>query len=120
MRYDGIWIKRGRHLVRWHESIQGKNKSVGDDFADDFERLYRQGHVVLLVPGKNCDLDELFLFETAAEALAFYSSDLDDFESFIGDEREPCGFREVSLFYGGRRIATKSCEPTERLETQHQ
>ena len=120
MRYDGIWIQRDRNLVRWHKRIQGENKSQGDEFSADFERLYEQGHLVLLKPGKNYCLDELFLFETAAAALDFYDSDLQDFESFIGDEHEACGFQKVSLYIGGRRVATKSCAPSMESEVNHE
>ena len=76
MRFEGIWIQRGQRLARWHESIHGENNSLGDQFAADYERLYTQGHLVLLVPGKNYGLDRLFFFETAAEALHFYDGDL--------------------------------------------
>jgi hypothetical protein len=112
MRFEGIWIQRGQRLVRWHESIHGEDKSLGDEFAADYERLYMQGHLVLLVPGKNYDLDRMFFFETAAEALSFYNSDLESFECSIGDEHEPCGFDDVSLYKDRHRIATKSCPPS--------
>jgi hypothetical protein len=112
MRFEGIWIQRVQRLLRWHESIHGEDKSLGDEFAADYERLYMQRHLVLLVPGKNYGLERLFFFETGAEALHFYDGDLSDFECFIGDEHKACGFEEVSLYSGGCRIATKSCAPS--------
>jgi hypothetical protein len=115
MRYGGIWIKRGHLLVRSHERNQ-----ADDDFAADFERLYKQGHLVSLIPGKSHGLDELLMFETAEDALNFYNSDLRDFECFIGDDHEPCGFEEVSLYVDGRRVATKSCAPTKWIEVNHE
>jgi hypothetical protein len=120
MRFEGIWIQRGQSLVRWHESIHGENKSLGDEFVADYERLYTQGNVALLVPGKNYGLDELFFFETAADARHFYDGDLSDFECFIGDEHEPSGFEEVSLYNDGCRVATKSCAPLTRIEVSHE
>ena len=94
---------------RWHESIHGENENLGHGFVANYERSYSQGHVVLLIPGKNYSKDELFFFETAADAQDFYNGDPRDFECFIGDQHEPCGFAEVSLYEGGRRIATKEC-----------
>jgi hypothetical protein len=116
MRFEGIWIQRGQRLIRWHESIHGENKTLGEEFAADYERLYTQGHLALLVPGKNFGLDRLFLFETTAEALHFYQGDLSDFECFVGDKHEACGFEEVSLYYSGRRIAMKVCAPSPQVE----
>lgn len=115
MRFGGIWIQRGQRLIRSQERSQ-----ADDEFAADYQRLYRRGHFVLLVPGKNYSLDELFLFETAAEALHFYEGDLGDFECFIGDEHEACGFAEVSLYQGGQRVATRSCAPAKRSEVSHE
>ena len=115
MRYDGIWIRRGQRLVRSHERSQ-----TDDEFAADFEGLYRQGNLVLLIPGKNYCFDELFLFETAADALDFYNGDLRDFECFIGDEHEACGFGEVSLYVDGRRVNTKSVAPSPGLEVSNE
>src|ERR1700722_20100648 len=83
-------------------------------------RKGRQGHLVLLVPGKNYGPDQLFLFETPAEALHFYESDLGDFECFVGDEHEPCGFEEVSLYEAGLRVATRACAPSARVEVCHE
>jgi hypothetical protein len=120
MRFEGIWIQRGQRLLRWHESIHGEDKSLGDEFAADYERLYKLGHRVLLVPGKNYGKDELFLFETATDARHFYDGDLSDFECFIGDEHEACGFQEVSLFDSGLRVATKACPPWPQIEVCHQ
>jgi hypothetical protein len=120
MRYGGIWIERGQRMVRWLECIHDKDKWLGDEFAADYERLYRQGHFVLLVAGKNYDLDELFFFATTAEARRFYDGDLSSFECFIGDEHEACGFEEVSLYNNGRRIATKACAPLTRIEVSHE
>lgn len=120
MRFEGIWIQRGQRLVRWHESIHGENRSLGDGFTMDYERLYTQGHFVLLVPGKDYDLDELFFFETASDALHFYDGDLGDFKCFIGDERGACGFQEVSLYNDGRRVTTRACAPTKRIEVNHE
>ena len=120
MQFEGIWLQGGHGLVRWHESIHGENKSLGDEFAADYERLYTQGNVALLVPGKNYGLDRLFFFETAADARHFYDGDLSDFECFVGDEREACGFEEVSLYSDGRRIATKACAPSPQIEMHHQ
>jgi hypothetical protein len=115
MRFGGIWIQRGQRLVRSQERSQ-----ADDEFAADYERLCRLGHFVLLVPGKNYGLDELFFFESAADALHFYHGDLSDFECFIGDEHEACGFQEVSLYNDGRRVATKSCAPSTRIKVSHE
>lgn len=115
MRFGGIWIQRGQRLIRSQERSQ-----ADDEFAADYERLYRRGHFVLLVPEKNYSLDELFLFETAADAQHFYDGDLGDFECFIGDEHEACGFAEVALFNDGRRVATKSCAPSTRFKVSHE
>ena len=120
MRFCGIWMQCGRRLIRWHESIHGENKSLGDEFAADYERLYSLGHFVLIVPGKNYGKDELFLFETSAEALDFYDGDLSDFECFLGDERVPCGFEEISLYNDGSRVATRACAISTRVEVSHE
>jgi hypothetical protein len=115
MRFGGIWIQRGQRFVRSQERFQ-----ADDEFAADYERLYSQGHFVLLVPGKNYGLDELFLFETTSDALHFYDGDLGSFECFIGDEHEPCGFQEVSLYRDGHLVAMKSCAPSTRIAVSHE
>ena len=115
MKYEGIWIQRGQRLVRSQERNQ-----ADEEFADDYERLYGQGHIVLLVAGKNYGLDELFFFETAAEARHFYDGDLSSFECSIGDEHEACGFAEVSHYVDGLRITTKPVAPSARIEVSHE
>jgi len=115
MKYGGIWIQRGQRLVRSQERFQ-----VDEEFAADYERLYTQGHFVLLVPGKNYGLDELFFFETAADALHFYDSDLREVECLIEDKLEPCGFQEMSLYIDGRRVATRACAPSTPPKVSHE
>ena len=60
--------------------------------------------------------DELFLFEDAPSATAFYESGFLEWESFLGGEDEGCGFQEVSLYRSGTRIASKSCAPSLRTK----
>lgn len=115
MRFGGIWIQRGQRLIRSQERSQ-----ADDEFAADFERLYKLGHRVLLVPGKNYGKDELFVFETAADALDVYDGDLSDFECFLGNECVPCGFEDISLYRDGCRVASKSCAPSTTIEVSHE
>jgi hypothetical protein len=81
-------------------------------------RLYKQGNFVVLSAGKNFAFDELFVFEDAPNARAFYETGYSAFESFIGDDDEGYGFQEVALYRDGRRIARKSCAPTSRDPTR--
>ena len=121
MSYDRIWVQSSEQLGGWLERRTAEAKNLGHEFDRHFNRLYAQGHYVVLVAGKNYCFDELFLFEIDTDAQEFYGRGSDDWESYIGDDDEGCGFQEVSLYQGGRRVATKSCEPTKRVRgVQHE
>jgi hypothetical protein len=94
-----------------------ENASFGHKNA--FKSMRNSRLITNACTGKGYRLDEVFFFETADEAQQFYQSDLSDFECFIGDEHEPCGFEEVSLYIDGRRVATKSCTPSTPPKVSH-
>jgi hypothetical protein len=119
MSYDKIWIKRSEHPEEWLERSSAAKKNLNDEFNSNFDRLYTQGHFVVLVAGKNFLFDELFLFESSASAQNFYDSGFINWESFMGGDNEGCGFQEISLYSGGHLVATKSCEPTMLIEVKH-
>jgi hypothetical protein len=119
MSYDRIRIRTCQYPTGWLERRQAATMDLNEQFELTFIRLYAQGHFVVLVAGKNYCFDELFLFETAAEATDCYDSGFVMWESYIGDD-EGCGFQEVSLYRGGHMVATKSCAPTKRNEVQHE
>jgi hypothetical protein len=119
MSYDRIWVQNSEHPRGWLERRAAEKRNLGNEFEGHFNRLYAQGHFVVLVAGKNHCFDELFLFEDASGAHQFYESGFQKWESFIGDDDEGCGFQEASLYRGGQRVATKSCEPTKRAGTDH-
>src|SRR5665213_1142535 len=109
MSSDRIWVQSSEHPGGWLERRTAEKRDLGNEFEGHFNRLYAQGHYVVLVAGKNYCFDELFLFETGADAQHFYSKGFANWESFIGDDDEGCGFQKISLFRGGSRVATKSC-----------
>jgi hypothetical protein len=120
MSYDRIWIQCVEHREHFHERSEAEEEGLLEEFTTQFDRQYAQGYFVVLSAGKNCSLEELFLFEDASDAGAFYESGFKDRELFIGDEAEGCDFQEVSLYRGGHLAATKSCAPTKRIEVQHE
>jgi hypothetical protein len=117
MSYDRIWAECSEHPGKWHERRDFEEYNLGNGFKGLFDRLYAQGHYVVLVAGGNYCFDELFLYADASDAAAFYEAGFMEWESFIADGDEGCGFQEVSLYQDGRRVATKSCEPTKRAGT---
>src|ERR1019366_8342364 len=119
MSYDRIWIQRSEHPGGWLERTVAERNSLGDEFNCLFDRLYAQGHSVVLVAGDNYCFDELFLFEIATAAQEFYDRGFHDWESFIKDDDEGCGFEEVSLYRGGHMVVTKSWAFPKGTEVQH-
>ena len=117
MSYDRIWIEYSERQGGWFERSEAERKNFGDKFKGHFDRLYAQGHFVVLVAGGNCCFDELFVFQAEADALKFYEDGYRKWEMSRGDENY--GFQEVSLYLCGRRIASKSCAPSERIEANH-
>jgi hypothetical protein len=69
-----------------------------EEFHALYNRLYKQGHYVVLSAGNNCLFDELFLFEDASNAKTFFESGFLAWESFVEGDEEGCGFQEVSLY----------------------
>lgn len=118
MSYDRIWIRTDQHPGGWLERSQAEKLGLSHEFATTFNRLYTQGHFVVLEAGKNYACDELFLIETGADAQDFYDRGFMNWESFIGDDDEGCGFQEVALYRGGHLVATKSCAPSKRTEVK--
>jgi hypothetical protein len=116
MSYDRIWVERIGHPKRFLEVYQRETMCLYKEFEALYDRLYEQGHFVVLSAGKNFLFDELFLFEDASNARAFYESGYSDFESFLGDDDEGYGFQEVSLYRAGRLIGSKESAPTRWTE----
>ena len=120
MSYDRIWIASTEHPGGWLERRQAERLNLGDEFETSRKRLYAQGDFVVLIAGTNFLFDELFLFEQARDARDFYDNGFMKFESFIGDDDLGCGFEEISLYQAGKRVATKSCPPTKRIEAKNE
>lgn len=118
MGYDRIRIKSNEH-GGWLERGQADSLNLSEEFAIAFNRLYTQGHFVVLEAGTNYVFDELFLFESGADAQKFYEADFKEWESFIGNNDEGCGFQGVSLYSDGLMLATKSHAPSKRIEVAH-
>ena len=117
MSYDRIYIRTSQHPSGLLERRQAARMNLSEHFELTYNRLHALGNFVVLSAGKNFLFDELFLFEGASDAAAFYDSGFMKWESFPEQDDEGCGFQEVSLYRGGRRVATKSCEPTKRAGT---
>jgi hypothetical protein len=118
MSYDRIRVEQSGQLKQFLERRQAEKMGRREEFKAQYDRLYRQGHFVILSAGKNFAFDELFLFEEASNATAFYESGFSEWESFIGGEVEGCGFQEVSLYRAGTRSASKSSAPSPRTEKE--
>jgi hypothetical protein len=72
MSYDRIWIESKEHPQGLLERTEAEKKNLSDDSENNFNRLYAQGHRVVLVAGSNDCFDELFLFENTSGAHQFY------------------------------------------------
>ena len=70
MSYDRIWIERSEDSKRFLEWRQAKKMGLCEEFNGQYDRLYKQGHFVVLSTGKNFMFDELFLFEDAPSGLS--------------------------------------------------
>jgi hypothetical protein len=120
MSYDRIWIESTEHPRGLLERWEAEKKNLSDDFDANFNRLYAQGDFVVLSAGKNCMFDEMFLFEAGTDAQEFYERGYRKWERFPIDEEEGFGFQEVTLYQDGHLVATKSCEPSTRIEVGHE
>lgn len=78
-------------------------------FDREAEALYKRGNFVRLSAGRNCMYDELFIFDRAEDAAAFYSEGFRAFELIVDGVAQ--GFQSVVLFKSGRKIASKSDDP---------
>jgi hypothetical protein len=115
MRFDRVWVQCSGNREQLHERRAAEKEGLSEEFDAHYERLYRQGNFVVLSAGKNFAFDELFLFQTSADAEDFYNTGFMKFESFIGDDDEGFGFDQISLSQGGRLVHTKSTAPTARI-----
>ncbi len=109
MGYDRIWIFQGTE--EWLERRSACKRNMELDFDLAAERLYEQGHSVALKAGKNLLFDEIFLFERATDAKAFYDFGYQDWESYLDEDEEGCGFQEIVLFSKGKLVVAKSAAP---------
>jgi len=120
MSYDRVRIRVNQDPGSgWLERSEFERLNVGEGFDAICNGLYTEGAHVLLVAGKNYCFDELFLFKDVAQAREFYNHGFQAWESFPEGDNEGYGFQEVSLYECGRRIATKSCEPTTLTGDDH-
>jgi hypothetical protein len=105
MSYDRVWICRSLDPKDCVERAAMKSAGKGTEFENESGRLYAKGDYVVLVAGRNCCFDELYLFERASDADQFYRDGLRRQECIVDGER--MGFLEVSLYHSGRRVAAK-------------
>lgn len=118
MSYDRIWIFKG--LGNWLERSAASKRGMEEDFNKEAERLYLQGHSVVLTAGKNCSFDELFLFERCEDANHFYRFGFQDWELFLDQEEEGCGFQQVAHYRRGALIQNKVVAPTKCMEVDRE
>jgi hypothetical protein len=114
MSEDRIWTRNPKEPTEFLERSQAEKRQLGDEFKANFNRLYSQGTYVVLVAGKNHCFNELFLFEHIADARDFYDRGFQQWESFIGDAEEGCGFEQIALYQGGHLTDSKSSAPSKR------
>jgi hypothetical protein len=119
MNYDRMWIKCPEHLGAWHGRSEAEEYNDGDEFEATCDRLYSQGHFVVLSDGQNFIFDEMFLFQTPTEAQEFYDRGFRAREWVAEEDDEGREFQEISLYKDRRRIAAKSWAPTKRTEVHH-
>lgn len=120
MSYDRVWIQCSENRAHLHERREAEAEGRLEEFNKQADRLYAQGHFVVLSAGKSFAFDEIVLFEDASDAGAFYESGYKDWESFLEDDTEGCGFQEVSLYWAGAQMVTKECAPTKRREVNRE
>jgi hypothetical protein len=108
MTFDRRWVEHNGHPNRFLEWRQAEKMGQGKEFDALCDRLFKQGHFVILTDV--WQFDEVFFFEDASDAEAFYESGYSDWEHFNEGEL----FLEVSLFRDGCRIDLKSCARTRR------
>jgi hypothetical protein len=116
MSYDRIWIESTEHPGGLLERYEAEKKNLSDYFYANYKRLRAKGDFVVLSAGKNCLLDEMFVFESGTDAQEFYERGYRKWERFAIDAEEGFGFQEVSLYRDGYLVATKSCPPSEPNE----
>lgn len=120
MSHGRTWIVFTERTKRFLERREAEQSNLSDVFYANFNRLNAQGDVVVLSAGKSCMFDEKVLFETGADAQNFFDSGFMRFEPFIIGGGEGTGFQEVSLYRGGKLVATKSSAPTKRSEAKNE
>jgi hypothetical protein len=118
MGYDRIWIFQGTDA--WLERRAACKRKMELDFDLEAERLYNQGHSVVLRAGRNLLFDEIFLFERAADANEFYNFGYQGWESYLDGEDEGCGFQEIARFRKGKLIRTKAAAPSAGTEAKNE
>ena len=68
--------------------------------------------------GGPCLIDELYLFLTVEDAIAFYEHGVDDPE-FVSEDGLACGFDKISLRVCGQEIAVRSKPVRNMCEGEH-
>ena len=117
MSYDHIWIKDTEEPQKWLDVYRVKREEArSKELHAEADRLFAHGIFVVLVAGMNYLHDEKFLFDDPAQAREFYEAGFKAWEFSPEDDEETTGFDEVSFYEAGRLVATKSVEPTKRIE----
>jgi hypothetical protein len=119
MSYDKVWMQCGGHQEKFQERNQAMGERTLADFDIQFDRLYRQGHFVVLEAGGNFMREELFLFEHAADARECYDRGFVEWES-PNANRHGCGFQTASFHENQQGIASKSVDPMICFEDENQ
>jgi hypothetical protein len=120
MSYDSVWIQCGEIRDQFHERSEFEEEGLLAEFYAQCDHLYARGRFVVLRAGEDLRYDQLFLFEDASGAEAFYESGFWEWESFIGDDDRACGLEEVSLHWSGGQVLSKACAPSTRIEVGHE
>ena len=120
MSFDKIWIQTNGQDNNWLERNAAEKAGRKNEFFAEAEMLGAQGHYVTLSAGKNCLIDEIFLFRDAAAATEFYERGYAAWEKYFPMETESFGFDSVSLYADRRLVATKSCPPSMHLEVEQE
>lgn len=106
MSYDRIYLCRSLDERTWDEVLFGERQGRSEEeLESEHGRLYKKGDFVVLSAGVNFGFDEIYLFEQRADAERFYRTDFASRECVMDQGR--CGFQEISLYRGGRLVATK-------------
>ena len=111
MSFNRVWIRVHELPGGWLERHQADALDLREQFEITCYGLETHGHHVVLRAGQGHSFDEIFFFKSSTDAQEFFDHGFLKWESFIANYAS-FGFGQISLYQAGKRVASKSCSPT--------